>query len=505
MKKQKLSLCLEADDGSSHRHRTVDLPGAARDGDFERVHGLDAAGLASDDSATLLFLRGEVTDMWNFLDTPSKMYLVQGPPGTGKSSATWAWACRKAADGGDGVSVLWVHLHRSGGATVAMVNGTTVTLIGKVKTLDVVGIVERFSGSVIILDGVVTTTNEELRDASAVWVERAGRRLVVVTSESLTIPGEELTSTGTIEHKVMSWSLEQYAAAVQCAAFADEVQGRLGDGVDIHEQLADKFFLAGGSARWMFGMDVVAATTDIDKHLERVPDKQTLLSGLQGAKAAGSVNHLVQRVVRGTFLVSEYVARCLAETCEIAFVVAARAQAQVNPSFDGWVFEMDFMARLRLAHDQQGTLKVSINSTDEDWDVAKLIRFQTPADLVGDRVAAPGPEVFTNQLAVGTNSWLIPKRWNQGGYDAAQVLEKSLRFVQVTRAGTHSLKLQYMLALARELVRIGRVVETVDVVFVVPVEGKDDFTPPGSAGLQLSEWGWTLEDVRVAGFERSHA
>ena len=483
-----------------------------REGDhFERVHRLDAAGLASDGSAAaLLFLRGEVTDMWTFLDTPSKkMYLVQGPPGTGKSSTTWAWACRKAAGGGDGVSVLWVHLERGRGARVAVINGTMLTIVGRVEMSTAVGIVRGWSlSTIVVLDGVVASIHDDISGAASVWVCRVeGRSLILVTSESLTIPAEQLTNMGAIEHRVMSWSLEQYTAAVQSsAAFANEVQGRLGgDGVDIHEQLANKFFLAGGSARWMFGLDVVAATTDIDKHLERVPDKQALLSGLQGARAAGSVNHLVQRVKRGTFLVSEYVARCLAETCEIAFVVAARAQAQVNPSFDGWVFEMDFMARLRLAHAQRRPLKLSINNTDEDWDVAKLIRFHIPADLVGDRVVAPGPEVFTNQLAVETYSWLIPKRWNQGGYDAAQVLEKSLRFVQVTRGGTHSLKLQYMRALIVELVRIGRVVETVDVVFVVPVEGKDDFTPPGSVESQLDDWGWALEHVRVAGFERSRA
>jgi hypothetical protein len=43
----------------------------------------------------------------------------------------------------------------------------------------------------------------------------------------------------------------------------------------------------------MFGMTVQEATTDIDNHLSRVEDKERLLSGMQGAKAVGHVNHMV--------------------------------------------------------------------------------------------------------------------------------------------------------------------------------------------------------------------
>jgi hypothetical protein len=281
-----------------------------------------------------------------------------------------------------------------------------------------------------------------------------------------------------------------------------------GDEETMEDKIRNKFFLAGGCARWMFGMTIDKATADIEDHLDRVPDKVLLVSGMQGAKAVCSVNYLIQRTKSGgTFLVSEFVTRQLAQTCEKAFVVAATAQARLlnNPSFDGWVLEMDFMLQLRLAEWSRNFVKVNVmDTTEESWEVPLRVLFNNPNDLVGGMIDQDGVQVHHNKLNVVDYAWLAPKRWNQGAYDAAQVLPDSIRFVQVTRGQMHSLKLQYMRTLIAALVQIGRTVETVDVVFVVPEGNCNDFTL-GRVTSQLDDWGWTRDQIRVAGFARSHA
>jgi hypothetical protein len=89
--------------------------------------------------------------------------------------------------------------------------------------------------------------------------------------------------------------------------------------------------------------------------------------------------------------------------------------------------------------------------------------------LVGYVISQGGVEVHHNKLNVTDGAWLVPERWNQGAYDAAQVLPNSVRFVQVTRGQTQSLNLQYMRALIKASVTICRTVQTVDVILSFPV------------------------------------
>ncbi len=110
--------------------------------------------------------------------------------------------------------------------------------------------------------------------------------------------------------------------------------------------------------------------------------------------------------------------------------------------------------------------------------------------------------LVTTSVPTCDGAWLVPKRWNQGGYDAAQILPASIRFVQVTRAQTHSLKLTYMRALISALVGNGRSVQSVDIVVVVPAGQCHEFQV-GNVESHLREWSWSKEHVRIAGLKRS--
>jgi hypothetical protein len=49
-----------------------------------------------------------------------------------------------------------------------------------------------------------------------------------------------------------SWTIEEYTEALQNHEFRNLVESNLGEGTDLDEKIMNKYFLAGGSARWMF-------------------------------------------------------------------------------------------------------------------------------------------------------------------------------------------------------------------------------------------------------------
>jgi hypothetical protein len=372
-----------------------------------------------EDGTKLLYVRDDVDEMWAFLEKEARTSMVQGPPGTGKSSTTWAWVRRLAA--GE-KTMLWAHLRMHHAAIVVVLRSNNVTAVGPMKTSEVIPLVDCSTADIIVLDGVVSATITDLLEAADTWVWKvAGRHVVQVTSESVLIIVEMRQETGTKTHTVFSWTLMQYEAAVEKEEFKRKIAERLGPGDTLAEKLANKFFLAGGCARWMFEFLIIDATSDIDNHFAAVSNKHTLLSGLEGNKAKGSVNHLIQRLpTKYAFLVSAYAARCLAQLCELAFVEQAAVVAQDNPGFDGIVLEMDFMAQLRLAMKNNGALKIMINdSTEEEWKVLRFLKFTQPNDLKGDKLQVDRFEIKCN---VADGSWLLPKLFNQVGYDAAQVV-----------------------------------------------------------------------------------
>jgi hypothetical protein len=177
---------------------------------------------------------------------------------------------------------------------------------------------------------------------------------------------------------------------------------------------------------------------------------------------------------------------------------------------------MDFMAQLRLARRVNKTLTVKIGDTaEEEWRVLNIIPFTHPGDLQGIQLSFDaGAETFENKFNVANGSWLLPKLFNQGGYDAAQVVVGSsqpkilVRFAQVTRGPTHTLKLEYMLKLTDSLVALGFEIEDVDIVFVVPA-GKCESFKLGSTSGDLRSWNVksnhppSKDDIRVAGLKRS--
>lgn len=152
------------------------------------------------------------------------------------------------------------------------------------------------------------------------------------------------------------------------------------------------------------------ATEDINAHINKINDPMDILAGTVGPGSIMAVNHLQSSFdsnVKG--IVSEYVAVSLTLKCDLRLVKIFTNHSDVrrNPALQGWVTELHFLATLRAASAMPKKL-LSVTRIDcdikEEWSVHGYQENFEPTEV------SAKPE----------KDWLIPKKWNQGGYDFIQ-------------------------------------------------------------------------------------
>jgi hypothetical protein len=487
---------------------------------FSQASGLYLAGLGSTDQSKWIFRRSEVKELWDRLETSSKsvedddrLLYISGPPGTGKSTAVWMWAGSLVAT--SKLKVVWVHLGRAG--LVQYVSITSeATLHSTLNCDEWVGFFKSNArdADVVILDGLIESEKKIAMSTLLQWQKNAGdstRHLIFVASEQLKLGGEDVRQANRVS--VCSWTLTDAFEACANDQFWDQVsvnfrqqEGLTGnfmtDPLEVRRAVvSDKFSMCGGSARWLFGMDFNEAKSDIDRYLERVENSNVLSSALRGAVASTAVNHVMglekdeEGYVR--IICSIYIQRQLSNIFRVELIQSAKNLASTlgNPAFAGLVLEADFDNRVMTS----SCLKVKDRDEAdvvEAWDAGNYVEFSAESDLQGGMTRKfDGSEARRNKKEIKVGTWLLPK-WNQGCYDAVQLLENNtLRFVQVTMGKTHSLRLQFAVYLIETLVALGFKIETIDFVFLGP-EGSE---PPKLTNVEgdLRPWGeWTVNDVR---------
>ena len=336
-----------------------------------------------------IFVRPQVACQWRRLqglleDKDHSTLKVEGPPGTGKSTVAWAWACYMARQ----QSVVWVHCDRDDDNTIALLGGGRVscwTLDAEQASrllTDAKRIALWAGAALLIVDGITEPTRTFLTSAAG-WAKAVpGRRAVTVSSVQLVVKSHIARNLRLDDLTIFSWTREEYAAACADTQFweqvkkildwvvpsgRNEVDDRTANQVAEQPQfqrmteeayrvilLNRKFAIAGYSARWMFFArthELVGKTVRVC--LQEVGDYSNLAQGLTGQRAQIAVNQLVAMFrSNGPFpdfqLVSRFVTRYVSERCELSFLTAA-ANANPNPAFDGWVFELEFLCRARLA------------------------------------------------------------------------------------------------------------------------------------------------------------
>jgi hypothetical protein len=163
----------------------------------------------------------------------------------------------------------------------------------------------------------------------------------------------------------------------------------------------------------MFSYTTNKAKISICKALNAEQDVTRLLRGIVGATCSYSTNRLANCFPHpspsvSTSCICTVISRFAAEKLAMnagpdAIEVQANSlQYDMNPSMEGWIFEMLFFSRLR-----HGAVHVQGKTSEKmSWPQAAgiyVLENQTQNQLQGDQI------------------WLKPQKGNQGGYDAVFV------------------------------------------------------------------------------------
>jgi len=268
----------------------------------------------------------------------------------------------------------------------------------------------------------------------------------------------------------------------------------------------------------MFGIDEADAETDIYRWIRKCGAIDKLVKGLEGSEATRAVNHLLSYRNVGQkveiSIISKFVAMELSKKFEGKFLAEAKSHSIsfVNPSWNGWVFQIDFFMQLRRAFEKKedlvlhgsqkksrGSQSFEVNPNEKTtWKVPNQVEFKDAKDFQGATVVGDRTKEFENAKSIKDGDWLIPLRWNQGCYDVAQLSDTTLRIVQVTIAKSHSLKLRFVRRLIDSLVSIGFTFDTIEVVFVVPSEEVQHFKVLKVDVVGAQEC-WSINDAMVLG------
>jgi hypothetical protein len=222
-------------------------------------------------------------------------------------------------------------------------------------------------------------------------------------------------------------------------------------------------------------------------------------------------------------VVSERASQILVEKkgSDTVQMLYAQARAIQNPSFFGWVVEADYFSRCRHNNlillkkgDPKPTKFECQMGSVVEFDCAhlKLLQSYGDSNILRDSVGDLMPTV------AGEASSKIgkPFAWNQGGYDVVRVemgLDGTLhlRFGQVTKSATHSLKLQYFREFTSFLSDANYVVASIEIGFIVPTAELDKFrithaqvagagllnTVPVYPGVDATTWQQSKEQDQI--------
>jgi hypothetical protein len=446
---------------------------------------LQGSGLLENSAnSVMIFRRKTFDDMFKFLRDDviagGCAGRVYGPPGTGKSLAILAFSSTLLEQGW---KVTWLHFSdRNKFECIRFLQDRKMTTFFVAADLDLIlnEREETNSKHLMIVDGIrdlrTFPVHQECARKCRDWYQSNAR------VETATVQFVENSSMGALDYNseetdrilrvrkfcMFSWELEDFISAVQQETFRDQIMVNLDtdvsesdtedeeqfDGSDSQKKnianvdalIKAKFFFSGGSARYMFSYKTNDVKESICAPVDSEPDVTRLLSGILRATSSYSTHRLANcfphpNPVVSTSCICTVVSRFAADLLaikagpDVIEVLANSLQQDMNPSMEGWIFEMLFFSRLRHGEVRFKDKAGKPNS----WPKAEkilVLEKQTLGELEGDQI------------------WLKPLRWNQGGYDAVFV-DKSIptvRFVQVTSGKKHTFKIRYFRKLLDQFV-----------------------------------------------------
>lgn len=490
-------------------------------GKFVIIPFLHRAGIGPTDNPRMFFRRSSFVKYVSFIDERVKsgfIGLIDGLPGTGKSSLLWyTLLCTVKSSG---KSLAWFHFNRYG----HLVNYVLVKTSG-VKDIDPDSLEETVDqliiacqADIMALDGVSLKNYDNLLLKLRKWRKKGnGRTGFITTSNKIERlnPDELANERERGLHSYFteySWELDEFLQAFKNddkrpsplfienkAMFVSDF-GDLIWPFDIEEIISQKYFVTGGSARWMLRLDRGEAEKEIMKSINGSGVLSNILNFELGPKQAEAKTHLYFSMevpvhtkygpptTRDAYsIVSERATQILVEMGGANAIKSLYSHARLvnNPAFVGWILEADYCSRcksnkleLRKKGDENAT-RVPCPSPPREFDCNEIEKLSAMDDKrqFKERMQTLLPSDDTVPVVCK------PKAWNQGGYDVVRILKHEdtpiqgtskskpsyhLIFGQVTKSATHSLKLKYFAQFANFVKDADCVVSSIEIGFIVP-------------------------------------
>ena len=407
---------------------------------------------------------------------------IFGQPGTGKSTTTFFACCvlRREYD------IVWIHVAPDKGyAEIVTIQGNymrkvkvprdQVFLNVSLKKMDDKH--QRTSQTILVLDSFNFTTPEAerlLRDARW-WRENdlINRRLITVSSMGCFDKSEKKVNEYTKRHGVGSWSLEEYMEAIKRDDLWESVRHAF-SGIQAvlkerEELVKAKFYYAGTSARFMFGLSIEeikdAITSAMRVMSPRTRECTSTESILSNAFKHSLISFIYEPdcVFRQAGFVSQHAARTFGAASKAGALrsLAAEGEFASNSQARGWVFEAYFLACASEKSDL--VLRKEVNSKKSK---RAIVTWSCPQPDFR-RICVFTPQSLNHKLPLDT--WLRPDSPQQPGFDAVMLLSNGLiRFIQTTVAQEHDLKMWALANLVTRLQQLGHEVTDAEVFFVIP-------------------------------------
>ena len=439
----------------------------------------------------VLFLRETCKQQIQFIDDSIRLKkyigVVLGPPGAGKSITAYFKALQLALH--EDRIVMWVHIDKSSELEVLFrcicltSNSRAFTTISSRDELRQLfesnwGVNDATKSRVVFIDGFERGHRDEniitAKEYALRWYkgDRTLRHLFILSPvfspEILTTQASKFLYERRFKH--LPWTFEEYDTAIQNDEFRKLIAPQLGKACcatydEVVANLRQKFYLAGGCARFMFQY----TTEYLVLRLDQIIDQQGNLNSFADYKPGPTQPLVAMFSEVDRCLVSQYVKHCLAKRTGLAPLLDLARHFSTNRSVSGWIFEEFFFSVMWHQRRTSLVLRQGIRQNQVFWRCLDLWHIISPFD--------------PKSTGCPMNQWLRPQRCNQGGFDGVLLRptegnQGDAIFVQCTLADTYILNLD----LCHEFLSAARNQEifhatNVLYYFIVPLADMEYFRP----------------------------